>query len=746
MPQQILPLIPQGSTPINNIISVYRTAESWTYFLGLHPIYDHIAGNDRMFRFVSSQLINTGACRQVDIINTFGVSKSSVIRGVNRLREEGIEGFFRKKGGCRGGKVMEEAVLEKAQHMLNDGYSRRETAEELRVRYDTLRKAINDGRLTEKRVEKAALNKSSRTVIDADAANEMGTACTRGGDRIFAALGKSLGASIRFESCYDVPNGGVLCALPLLITNGLVSGVEYLRGKVKGYYRALPVLLLLAFMSLCRIRTVEKLRGRAPGEFGKLMGLDRVPEVRCLRNKMDDLSSDGNAERWAAYLSKQWMISDPEACGTLYIDGHVRVYNGGLTKLPPRYVSRQKLCLRATTDYWVNDITGRPFFVVEKPIDPGLLKTLRDDIVPRLINDIPFKPTDQQLIVNPYLCRFVLVFDREGYSPAFFKEMWERYRISCITYHKHPKGSWPVEWFKKQDVVMPNGENVTMNLCEMGSLVGSGDNATWMREVRKLTDSGHQTSLISTAFDLPHTELAVRMFSRWCQENFFRYMMEHFALDLLQEYGTEKIPDTERVVNPSWRELKRAHDSIQNKLKYRLACFAEMTISPEYDNDSLKYHRWEKKKGDLLEEIDQYKHHIADLKGKLNEVDKHISMMNLPEKDRFNRLLPGRKRLMDTVHMIAYRAETAMVGLLKQAGLSSPQARKLLQDLFITEADIFPDAESKLLRVRVHYASRPATNRTLCALFELLNNAEIIFPDTDMKIIYELGGSQPRPK
>ncbi|MBN1906933.1 MAG: hypothetical protein JW927_17770, partial [Deltaproteobacteria bacterium] len=61
MPQQILPLIPQGSTPINNIVSVYRAEEIWTYYLGLHPIYDHIAGNDRMFRFVTSQLINTGA-------------------------------------------------------------------------------------------------------------------------------------------------------------------------------------------------------------------------------------------------------------------------------------------------------------------------------------------------------------------------------------------------------------------------------------------------------------------------------------------------------------------------------------------------------------------------------------------------------------------------------------------------------------------------------------------------------------
>jgi hypothetical protein len=38
---------------------------------------------------------------------------------------------------------------------------------------------------------------------------------------------------------------------------------------------------------------------------------------------------------------------------------------------------------------------------------------------------------------------------------------------------------------------MPNGETVTMDLAEMGSLVGTGKDALWMREVRRLTASGH---------------------------------------------------------------------------------------------------------------------------------------------------------------------------------------------------------------------------------------------------------------
>ncbi|TFG35306.1 MAG: hypothetical protein E4H46_05170 [Desulfobacterales bacterium] len=100
-------------------------------------------------------------------------------------------------------------------------------------------------------------------------------------------------------------------------------------------------------MSLCRIKTVEQLRGHSPGEFGKLLGLDRVPEVRCLRKKLcGQLRADDAAKQWSALLSQHWMQADPTAAGTLYIDGHVRVYHGGQTKLPKKFMSRERLCLR----------------------------------------------------------------------------------------------------------------------------------------------------------------------------------------------------------------------------------------------------------------------------------------------------------------------------------------------------------------------------------------------------------------
>ncbi|MCP4339200.1 MAG: hypothetical protein GY799_10010 [Desulfobulbaceae bacterium] len=127
------------------------------------------------------------------------------------------------------------------------------------------------------------------------------------------------------------------------------------------------------------------------------------------------------------------------------------------------------------------------------------------------------------------------------------------------------------------------------------------------------------------------------------------------------------------------------------------------------------------------------------LKIELKQEPKHITWEELEEEDKFFGLLPGRKSLMDTVKMIAYRAETAMAGLLKgKTVLDLPAARRVLQDLYVTEANILPDPKKNLLHVRVHNASRPAVNAALTQLFEELNAAEFCYPGTEMRMTYEL--------
>ena len=444
---ELLPLLPEGASRVSNNLSVIQENDKWIYFHSCFPVFSHAVSDKAAFRLISSSFINTGVCRNIDIENVFHVSKRSIIRNCHKYSEFGAEGFI---GGCIGkgkrkGKVLTDNKIERAEELLSAGFSRSETADKIGVKYSALSKAVQDGRIKfSKPDENSCTDKSARSIHDTQAGDVLGVGCTNVIERTLSSFGLSGVVESNFERCNDVKNGGILTALPFLAANGLFHKTEECFGEFKGYYSVLHILTLLAFMALCRIKTVEKLRWESPGEFGKLLGLDRIAEVRCLRKKLGVLSSNDAAVKWGEILSRKWMEEEPELAGVLYVDGHVRLY-GGKEKLPKQFVSRQKLCLKGVMDFWVNDMFGQPFFVIRKDVNPGMLKVLRNDIVPRLLEEVPNQPSEEMLKKDPYLYRFILVFDREGYSPEFFKDMWTEHRIACITYNKYPKEDWAKE-------------------------------------------------------------------------------------------------------------------------------------------------------------------------------------------------------------------------------------------------------------------------------------------------------------
>jgi hypothetical protein len=245
----------------------------------------------------------------------------------------------------------------------------------------------------------------------------MGVGATDTAGRVLASLHGGGPVASEFVPCADVPRAGVLLAVPALLASGLWRHTAERFVLPSGYYSVVHVFLLVAFLALARVRALEGLRYCAPGEWGKVLGLDRAPEVRTLRAKLAHLGQPAAVAAWAGALCQDWMAADPQAAGTLYVDGHVRVYHGSAAHLPQHYVARQRLCLRATTDYWVNAADGQPFFVVHRPVDPGLLRVLEEELVPRLEQEVPGQPTAEQLAADPHLSKFTLVFDREGYSP-----------------------------------------------------------------------------------------------------------------------------------------------------------------------------------------------------------------------------------------------------------------------------------------------------------------------------------------
>ena len=555
--------------------------------------------------------------------------------------------------------------------------------------------------------------------------------------RIAASVGER-GSPVTpdFKPALDVPNGGVLLALPALLSIGLLKTTNQFFELPKGYYGLESLFLLLAFMSLARLKFIESLRYCSPGEWGRLLGLDRVPEVRTLRNKIRLLSGENRPERWSEALCKEWMKAAPEQAGTLYIDGHTRVYNGHQTKLPRHYVARQKLCLRATSDYWVNAMDGQPFFVVNQVVDPGMIKVIENDILPRLDEDVPNQPDEAALSEKPLLHRFTLVFDREGYSPAFLARLKAK-RVACMTYHKYPGADWPEEEFQVCVVEMDGTPPIEIKLAERGSCLS---NKLWVREIRKLTVRGHQTSIITTDYQTKAAPLALTMFARWSQENFFKYAREHYNLDRLIDYRTDVITDPLQVVNPAYRQLDGQVRSCTGKLTRRLAEFGEMTLKEGDDNKAIE--TFLKKKADCRDDIEHLQHRCQALKDERKNTAHHIMVDELSEEDRFKQLSTAGKHLIDTIKMIAYRAETAMANILRQTLSHQDESRTLLEALFKTDADIIPDEKAGTLTVRLHHMANRCSDAAIEKLCNELNETQTIYPGTNLRLIFKLGSKE----
>jgi hypothetical protein len=568
----------------------------------------------------------------------------------------------------------------------------------------------------------------------------MGYGATRSLERVAAAMGTLEAAPIIFEAARDIPQGGVLLALPALLSVGLLRHSE-LYELPKGFYSLSSVFVLLALMALARIRSIEQLRYAAAGEWGNLLGLDRVPEVRTLREKLKLLCSEqGRAAEWNAVLAREWIgeYEIEQSSGlAFYIDGHVRVYHGDLTKLPRHYVPRERFYLRATADYWVNALDGQPFCYFNQTVDHGLVQALRGEVLPWLEANVSVSAEQQQrMAADPRVPRFTMICDREGYSPDLFLEL-QKERIAALTYHRYPQeDDWRAEEFQEQAVQLVSGQTVRMKLAERGTHVGKRP-GMWVREVRKLAADGHQVSIVSTNFSGDAASQAVALMARWSQENYFKYMREHFGLDALVQYGTEEIPASVTVLNPAWRELDREVRKKQAECK-SLQKLQQSTGLTQPLSEALVRH-YEQHQGELQARIEQLQPALEQMKRTRKQTPRQIPVQDLPEADRFTRLRTERKYFLDTIKMIAYRGETSMAATVREKLQRSDDARALLRQIYSTEVDLIPDLNTKTLTVCLHHLTQAAHDAAVRYLCEELTATETIFPGTDLRLVYKLG-------
>ena len=564
----------------------------------------------------------------------------------------------------------------------------------------------------------------------------MGKACTHTIERVLAATVGAT-ATVSFSKQVDVHCAGILFSLPALLSNGLLKHSQEFKPD-DGYYSVESIFISLAFLALLRAKTLAQSETIPCGELGRAIGLDRIPEVKTLRKRIERFCNCTDVKQWSLTLSKEWMEQHPELAGILYVDGHVNLYYGSSTQMPKRYVSRLRLCMSGSTDYWINDNTGQPFFVVNEVIAGGLIDKIKEEIIPRLNIDVPGQPPQETLEQNPLLCRYMLVFDREGYSPEFFYDLWQE-RVAVCTYSKNVKDKWPEEEFTPYEEILPEGEKVKVTLAERGILLKSADGKKqiWCREIRKRSGSGHQTSILTTNYTLKIVMVGVFMFARWSQENFFKYMMEHFDIDGLVSYLKEIISDTKQLINPIYRKLQSELKKLHGNITRRKAEFATLTLK-EQDIEENKMKKYLVKKAEILEEIEQLENKILLVKVQKKNTERKITFAQLPENEKFSNAINVRKHFMDTIKIIAYRSETAMYNIIKKQMGHPDEARQLIRQIYLSDADIKPDYKNKKLIVSLHKLNHWRDDKVIETLCNELNETETNFPGTDLVINYKM--------
>lgn len=753
MRQINLPLVPDAVINLGQSFSVLFEADQVTWFHGLDITCRHRRSDQNQFRMEIARLCAFSDVKQSVMARATGLHANTIMGYVARMLKSGPGSFF-SPSPVRSATVLTEERLADCQRRLGEGRSRSQVAAEAGIKKNTLDKAIRDGRL---RLPAAAPSAASTPGARATAGREaalhgMGSGCTAVDGRVEASLGALSGMASVFETAQSVLCGGVLCAVPALVASGLYRFLDLLPWPAENasyYYSITHVVTLLAFMALLRIRSPEAVRREDPEEFGRLLGLDRIPEVQCIRRRLRTLAADPKAvSEWTRKLSGLWMSDCPELAGVLYVDGHVRAYYGERAELPRRFFSRLRLCLRGITDWWVNDITGQPFFYVERQTNEGMLAVLRDEIVPRLLREVPGQPADAELAADPSLCRFTLVFDREGYSPAFFREMWVGHRIACITYRKRVSDEWPAEMFRPMQARMGSGAEATLMLASKAVMLPCRDAdgkaaGLPVMEVRRLMDSGHQTSIVTTNQKMADLKVAVSIFSRWGQENFFHYMEEEFALDVLAGIRTADIPCGSTVVNPERKSLERERRVIQGKLARKRQELGRLAM-PRDAGTAKETEELLLDKASCVEAIQNYEQDSENLKEAVKKLPRRILYADLPEAQKFKGLESTPKLLLDTIRMVAYRAETAMASI-SSAFLAAPDTvRSWIKALMTATADIIPDCGSKMLNVRIYPLGEERINRMALELFQTLNESETVFQGTDLVMHYSLLGGDEK--
>jgi len=527
-------------------------------------------------------------------------------------------------------------------------------------------------------------------------------------ERMLAPLGLLVEAPAELVPGENLRFAGALLAVAVFSMMEVLESARQVYGKLRnGFYGLRATVLIIFIMSILRIKRPENLKGVPPEALGRLLGLDRAPEVKTLRRKFNEIACYQKSQQFVKALAERLVKRDPDALGFLYIDGHVRAYHGK-RKVAKGYVTQRRLCMPVTTDYWVNDAEGDPLFVVTAQANRKMTTEM-----PEILREIRSLVGDRPVTV---------IFDRGGWSPKLFKIMKEM-DFSFVTYRKGRYRKFPGTAFNRQ-IVDRGGEPEEFDLADRPiRLKGYG----LVRCVARRQPNGHQTHILTDREDLPAITVAVRMFDRWRQENFFKYMREEFAVDGMVSYAFEEDDPDRLVPNPKVKAIDKERRQLRKELdKARSAYGTAAHRNAEAKRQTMRgFKIAHANTGRKIKEVEEK---IKRLTLRRKNLGKKVPLHQAIGQQKMVALEVERRRFVDALKIAAYRAESTLCQFLRpHYKRSRDEARALLREAFRLSGDI--EIADDELRVYLEPLSSAHRTRALQGLCETLNGMNILYPE-----------------
>ena len=746
------------------------------------PIYRVALADEVHLRMVAVALRQSRLATQEEICQAFGHSLSTQARWEREYGQHGIDGLVSKKSTGRGRELdkSQEGVVRR---WFRAGQSNRRMAERLGVDEATIRRTLKRLGLTrtpaaaEPRlpgIEETALQTASTTVPESDDAGPAPTTSPAGvgsppssepcepdalvsveaqvtssftldhdprdrsGDRFLARVGRLDDAVPLFADGECVPRAGALLAVPLLVRHGLLEAFgQVYHSLAPSFYGLRTIVVTLFLAALLRIKRPEHFKEYRPEDLGALLGLDRAPEVKTVRRKFADLAALGRGQALMEEMARRRIAEDEERVAFLYLDGHVREYHGKFPLFEAKKAQRQ-VVTPAATDTWVHTADGEPLLVVTSEVNAHLTQVLEPILadVRRLVGDAR---------------RMTAIFDRGGFSPKLFARLIAA-GFDVITYRKGKGKNLASTRFAVQRQKI-DGVWREYSICDRPRVRVGGlpvakkqkqkraraRKATkrylWMREVRVLREDGRQTAIFTNRQDLPAVRVAYRIFFRWCQENYFKYMDEEFALDALLEYGAQDVAETTDRRNPEWLRLTGQVQEARGQVtRLRSELGEEAAANDEAVRPTMR--GFKIAHAQLREQLQKAEAQVDWLLRQRQKV-----LPRIPARGR-QTLKTEKKLIADTIKMAAYQVETQLLGMLQDHyARADEEGRTLLHAAFQSPARL--EVTDQELRVTIAAQSSPHRTAALGALCQQLDDLAVPFPGTHLRLRLAVQAPEP---